>query len=267
MCRPISGATGAQYTLLAADVGSTLVAVSTATNVDGSVSARSAETAVATLVAGPRWKTLPVISNSPGRVGDTVTATPGTLSGPAVTTDVTELMRCTNVCVARGAANDRTYTIADSDLGAILRVRETASNGGGADDGLVVALRRPGHQRAGRRRGADRGETALRNAQGATLARGEAVGPAAHASAAKPKRERRSPCAGRPGVKGKLVAWACPATVSAGSDAAALQRQGHAAQVGHAAAPRLDGRERARRGDPRREVARGTVYPTPAPGV
>ena len=62
-----------QYTLLAADVGHTIVAVSTATNVDGSVSARSAETAVATLMAGPRWKTLPLISNSPGRVGDTVT--------------------------------------------------------------------------------------------------------------------------------------------------------------------------------------------------
>ena len=141
-----------QYTLLAADVGHTIVAVSTAANVDGSVSARSAETAVATVMAGPRWKTLPLISNSPGRVGDTVTMTPGTWSGPAVTADTTEMMRCTNVCVPRGAANDRTYTIADSDLGAILRVRETASNVGGETIGVVGALRRPGHLRPGRRR-------------------------------------------------------------------------------------------------------------------
>ena len=50
-----------QYTLVAADVGKTIVVVSTASNVDGTASARSAETAVATM-AGPRWKTLPLIA-------------------------------------------------------------------------------------------------------------------------------------------------------------------------------------------------------------
>jgi hypothetical protein len=216
-CRPIPGATGTQYTLLAADVGSTLVVVSTATNSDGSVSARSAETSVATLIAGPRWKTLPKISNSNGRVGDTVTATPGTFSGPAVTSDVTEMMRCTNVCVARGSANAKTYTIADSDLGAILRVRETASNAGG--ETVVWSSRYVGPVMNAQTAAAvlKQGETALRNAQGATLAVAtlSSTKALAHASAtkSKPTVRLRRPAK----VKGKLVAWACPATVTPGS--------------------------------------------------
>jgi hypothetical protein len=80
--------------------------VSTATNVDGSASARSAETAVVRM-AGPRWRTLPLISGA-GRVGATVTMTPGTWSGPVVTSDTTELMRRTNVCVPRGTSGDTT---------------------------------------------------------------------------------------------------------------------------------------------------------------
>ena len=218
VCRTISGATGAQYTLLAADVGSTIVAVSTATNVDASVSARSAETAVATVMATPRWKTLPLISNSPGRVGDTVTATPGTWSGPVVTTDVTEMMRCTNVCVPRGAPNDTTYKIADSDLGAILRVRETATNVGGVDQRVVGALRRSGHQRAGRRRGAlvGRDRAAQRGRHDARA--GEAVRCRCRARERGEAEARgpRSPCAVRPRSRATLVAWACPAAIGAG---------------------------------------------------
>jgi hypothetical protein len=211
-CAPIVGATGAQYMLVAADVGHTLVAVSTATNVDGSASARSAETAVVT-VAGPRWKTLPLISNSPGRVGDTVTMTPGTWSGPVVNSRTTELMRCTNVCVPRGAAGTA-YTIADSDLGAILRVRETASNAGGST--TVWSARYVGPVVSAQAAAAvlTSGTTRLRNAKGSTLALAKLS--AARASAAKAKRAkvtlRRSPKVG-----GELVAWACPATISAGA--------------------------------------------------
>jgi hypothetical protein len=213
-CAPISGATGAHYTLLAADVGHTLIAVSTATNIDGSVSARSAETAVATM-AGPRWKRLPLISNSLGRVGDTVTMTPGTWSGPVVTSDTTELMRCTNVCVPRGAPNDKTYTIAAGDLGAILRVRETASNAGGAT--TVWSSRYVGPVVSAQAGTAvlTSGVTRLRNARGSTLALAK-LSRAARAAAAKAKRTKvtlRRPAK----VRGKLVAWACPATISAGA--------------------------------------------------
>jgi hypothetical protein len=217
VCRTISGATGAQYTLLAADVGSTLVAVSTASNVDASVSARSAETAVATVMATPRWKTLPLISNSAGRVGDTVTMTPGTWSGPVVSADTTEMMRCTNVCVSRGAANDRTYTVADSDLGAILRVRETASNVGG--ETTVWSARYVGPVINAQAAAAvlTSGETALRNAQGTTLALAKLSGATvARASAAKPKAGAKVTLRRPAKVKGNLVAWACPAAIGAG---------------------------------------------------
>ena len=100
------------------------------TNVDGSASARSAESAVAK-IAGPRWRTLPLISNRPGRVGDTVTMTPGTWSGPVVNSRATEMMRCTNVWSAwwwsgRGASASPRQEHACVDLA-----------GGSGDDGLV----------------------------------------------------------------------------------------------------------------------------------
>jgi hypothetical protein len=218
-CRTISGATGVQYTLVAADIGQTLVAVSTATNVDGSVSARSAETVVATM-AGPRWKTLPLISSSAGRVGDTVSLTPGTWSGPPVTADTVETMRCTNVCVPRGTPNGKTYTIADSDLGAILRVRETASNAGG--ETIVWSARYVGPVVSAQAAAAvlTNSETALRNAQGSTLALATlsgATAATASASAAKAKPSVKVTLRRPATVKGKLVAWACPATISEGA--------------------------------------------------
>ena len=102
-------------------------------------------------LAGPRWKTLPLISNSAGRVGDTVTVTPGTWSGPGRHRPTsTEMMRCTNVCVPRGTEphlHDRRQRPrrdpARSRDGVQRRRR---------DHGVVVALRRPGHLRPGRRR-------------------------------------------------------------------------------------------------------------------
>ncbi|HEX5617208.1 MAG TPA: hypothetical protein VFX51_02240, partial [Solirubrobacteraceae bacterium] len=207
-CAPIAGATGNQYTLVAADVGRSFVAVSTATNVDGSASARSAQTAVATM-AGPRWRTLPLISGS-DRVGATVTMSPGTWSGPVVSSDVTELMRCTNVCVPRGS--DRTYTIAENDLGAILRVRETASNAGG--ETTVWSARYVGPVVSAQAAAAvlTSGVTELRNARGSTLALAKLAGPAARSAAVKRLKIKLRRAAK---VKGKLVAWACPATIGA----------------------------------------------------
>jgi hypothetical protein len=213
VCRTIAGATGGQYTLLAADVGHTIAAVSTAANVDGSVSARSAETAVATVMAGPRWRTLPTITGG-GRVGDSVTATPGSWSGPVVTTDTTEIMRCTNVCVARAGTS---YTVSQGDLGAILRVRETAANAGGETTvwsaryvGPILSAQSAAGVLSAR-------ETPLRNAKGETLALAKLSGASgARASAAKPKPVKvalRRPAK----VKGTLVAWACPVTLSAGA--------------------------------------------------
>ncbi|MDA0181890.1 S8 family serine peptidase [Solirubrobacter phytolaccae] len=214
-CTPIAGATGDRYLLVAADVGFKIVAVSTAANVDGTVSARSAET-VTTTLAGPRWKTLPTITGASPKVGDDVTITPGTWSGPPVVTDVTELMRCTNVCVSRGTASP--YTIATGDLGAILRVRETASNVGGTT--IVWSARYVGpvvSSSSGSLTLSTR-EAPVRNADGSTLAFARLSG-GASAAAAKPKAASGPKVAlRRPGkVKGKLVAWACPVSNDPGA--------------------------------------------------
>ncbi len=123
------------------------------------------------------------------------------------------MMRCTNVCVPRSTATN--YTVADSDLGAILRVRETASNAGG--ETTVWSSRYVGPVISAQAAAAvlSSGETALKNSQGATLVLAKLSGAGvARASAAKPLKVslRRAAKA-----KGKLVAWACPATVTAGA--------------------------------------------------
>ena len=128
-CAAITGATEPSYTPVAADVGSTLRAVVTATDVDGSTSALS-ETSDEVLPAAPRWTDLPLLSASGAAVGDTLSITPGTWSGPPVSSDAIQVMRCTSSCVAVAAGS--AYTIQGSDVGAVLRVRETASNAGGA---------------------------------------------------------------------------------------------------------------------------------------
>lgn len=216
-CAAIPGATGDRYLLVAADVGARIVAVSTASNIDGTVSARSAETVAVTL-AGPRWKTLPTIAGASARVGDDVTMTPGTWSGPPVVTDTTELMRCTNVCVSRGTSSP--YTIVTGDLGAILRVRETATNTGGTT--VVWSAKYVGpvvSASAGSLTLSSR-EAPVRNADGSTLAFARLSGGAV-AAAAKPKQPSGPKVAlRRPGkVKGKLVAWACPVAAGDGAPA------------------------------------------------
>jgi hypothetical protein len=217
-CAPIPGATGDRYLLVAADIGARIVAVSTASNPDGTVTARSAETVAATL-AGPRWKTLPTIAGASAKVGDDVTMTPGTWAGgPPVVSDTTEMMRCTNVCVSRGTSSP--YTIAAGDLGAILRVRETAANTGGTT--IVWSAKYVGpvvSNLAGSLTLSSR-EAPVRNADGTTLAFARMSGGAtAAAAAAKPKRATGPKVAlRRPAkVKGKLVAWACPIASEAGA--------------------------------------------------
>jgi hypothetical protein len=212
-CRSIAGATGAKYTPVAADVGDTLVAVSTAANPDGTVSARSDRSATV-LPAAPRWASLPVLSTSPGHVGDVLTITPGVWTGPAVDTDTVQMMRCTNVCTARGDANVSSYTVASGDLGAILRVRETASNAGG--DTVVWSARYVGPViNASAAASVLRNATVkLRNSKGVTLAMASRPRGATAASA---KTRPAATVRRAAGVRGKLSAWACQAALGNGA--------------------------------------------------
>ena len=132
-------------------------------------------------------------------------------------------------------------------------------------DGLVIALRRPGHQRAGRRRGAQQRRDGAAQRPGRDARRGHAVG-----RRARQRGQAQVGSEGRPAPGGRRQGQArrvgLPRHGQRRLRAAALQRQGHAAQGGHAAPPRLDGRERARRRDPRPEVARGNRVPNARTG-
>src|SRR5204863_13902 len=78
-CADIAGATGASYSLGAADVGSTLVVVVTASNSGGSASAASVASA-AVVAAAPRSLAAPTVAGSPVE-GQTLTASSGSWSG------------------------------------------------------------------------------------------------------------------------------------------------------------------------------------------
>ncbi|MGO9958319.1 MAG: hypothetical protein ACLP50_20520 [Solirubrobacteraceae bacterium] len=221
-CQAISGATATQYMLTAADAGSTVVAVSTATNADGPVSADSRHTAVVQ-PAAPRWKALPILSTDPGDVGDVgdvLSITAGVWTGSAVTTDTVQLMRCTNLCVTDGSSNTSTYAITKADIGSILRIEETAANGGGATvvwsshyvGPVMSATSATAIVSAGRATLRDRHGTALATAQ----VSGAPVGVTAERARAGQSSAARTLALHRaPRLKGKLVAWACPATIAA----------------------------------------------------
>ena len=220
-CQVIAGATGASYTPTAADVGHTLVGVITATNVDGSVPSASPASQVV-LPAAPRWRDLPVLAATGGDVGAGLTITAGVWTGPPVTSDTTQVMRCTNSCVPVSAAAQ--YTIASADVGAILRVRETAVNAGGTTVMWSAQYVGPVASAGSASAVLLAGQAVLRNAAGAPLAVAQVTGSATMtadaftaAGARRPALLRRVVRVRRaPHVRGRLRVWVCPAGIPRG---------------------------------------------------
>jgi fibronectin type 3 domain-containing protein len=151
-CTDIAGATGATYTLVSADVGSTLVLLVTATNSGGAASATSAPTAVVEAApAAPANSSEPTISGV-AREGETLTADPGTWSGADPISYAYQWQRCDSSggsCLDVASATEQSYTATASDVGARLRVTVTASNAAGsasaasAPTDVVTALLAP----------------------------------------------------------------------------------------------------------------------------
>jgi hypothetical protein len=212
-CHPITGATNWQYTATTADVGSTLRAVETATNYDGTTTATSAATSLVTAGA-PRWKTLPSIGPDPGKVGDVLSITAGTWTGPALTSDTVQMQRCTNTCSADGTANVHSYTITNSDLGALLMISETAANAGGSVTVWSPRYIGPVISAAAGAAVLSGGETSIRNTQGQTLATAkETTGATAAVLVTHLRHAKTAPrtiaVRRAPRMTGKLIAWAC----------------------------------------------------------
>jgi hypothetical protein len=196
--------------LSAADVGNTLVAVVTATNPDGSRTVVSAPSPVVLPVA-PRWLTVPVVSSDPGRVGDVLSLTRATWGAGALTGDTTQWMRCTNACAAVGSPNAAAYTITAADLGAVIRIREIASNTAGSTEVWSINYVGPVPSAAAASAVLGSGTRVfLRNARGAVIAVAQLTALAAAADSGQRSPARIVKLRRARGLHGTLQAWACP---------------------------------------------------------
>jgi hypothetical protein len=129
--------TTASYLVVAADVGSTLRVVVTASNSVGSAPATSAASAVVT--AGPPVNaTLPAITGSTAQ-SQTLSASTGTWTGTAPITYTYEWRRCDSAganCTA--IATGASYTLLAADIGSTMRVAVTATNAAGSATAVSV---------------------------------------------------------------------------------------------------------------------------------
>ncbi len=132
-CSDIAAATSSTYALQAADVGATLRVTVTAANSSGSTSATSAQTGTVTGTLSPPTNTdLPAISGT-AQQGEDLTATTGAWSG-SPTSFAYQWRRCDasgNSCSNIGGATAASYLLLPPDVGGTLRIRVTATNGGG----------------------------------------------------------------------------------------------------------------------------------------
>jgi hypothetical protein len=134
-CVSVSNGTPKTYTLVGADAGHTMRVRVTATNADGSTAAQSDQTATvaaATSSAAPKNTAPPTTSGTP-KVGQTMTADPGSWSGNP-TSFAYQWQRCDAdiaACSNLGGATNQTYLVPLADLGYRLRVVVTAHNAKG----------------------------------------------------------------------------------------------------------------------------------------
>src|SRR5438552_4765576 len=133
-CVPISLATASRYSLVAADVGSTLRVAVVAFNAAGpSAPATSAQTAVVSAAAQPPTNTSPPTISGTAQEGLVLTASSGTWSNSPISYAY-QWRRC-NVqgieCVAISGASLSTYLLRPADVGFTLRVKVIANNAAG----------------------------------------------------------------------------------------------------------------------------------------
>jgi hypothetical protein len=135
-CVNVANGTQKTYTLVAADAGHTMRVRVTATNVDGSSSSESAQTAAVaavTSIPAPSNTAAPTISGT-AKVGETLTADPGSWSG-SPTSYAYQWQRCdadVAACSNLVGATGNTYAVPVADLGYRLRVMVAARNAQGS---------------------------------------------------------------------------------------------------------------------------------------
>jgi hypothetical protein len=131
-CTNISSATAATYRLVAAQVGKTIKVVVTATNSTGSASATGAATATVT-TGVPVNTALPVVTGTTTD-GQALSSTTGTWAGTATITYARQWKRCDGTganCTNISGATGTTYTLTSPDVGKVIKLTVTATNGVG----------------------------------------------------------------------------------------------------------------------------------------
>jgi hypothetical protein len=150
-CADIAGATATTYTLVAADLATTIRVAVTASNAAGSALASSSQTqVVAPPPAPPTNTSLPTISGTT-QDGQTLSGSTGTWSGTPPFTYAYQWRRCDTAganCVDVTGATGKTYALGPADVGKTIRVAVTATNRGGSttatsDPTAVVAAAPP----------------------------------------------------------------------------------------------------------------------------
>lgn len=129
-CANIGGATHRDYVLGSADVGRTVRVVVTASNSAGKSTAASSPSAVIADAQKPANSASPTISGA-AQLGSTLTANPGSWTGPGPITFTFQWSRCDQFgdkCAFVNAAVNQTYVLASADVGHAMRVRVQARN-------------------------------------------------------------------------------------------------------------------------------------------
>jgi hypothetical protein len=131
-CASVANGTLKTYTLVGADVGSTMRVRVTATNVDGSASAQSAHTATVSAKAVPKNTAPPTISGT-AQDGQKLTGSKGTWTGSPTDYNLywTRCNKAGNSCVNIVGATAATYTLTSADVGNTLRFKVGAANQNG----------------------------------------------------------------------------------------------------------------------------------------
>jgi hypothetical protein len=139
-CADISTATGHDYTLTSADVGNTARVQVTAKNSAGTSTAASAPTAVVAAPQHPANTVPPTITGST-QIGQTLTVSNGSWTGPGTITFTYKWLRCDangGTCVIITGAVNATFLLSAADSGHSLRARVTAKNANGSTSATTV---------------------------------------------------------------------------------------------------------------------------------
>ena len=133
-CSNIGGATNPTYTLVTADVGSTIDVQVTGNNPSGQATATSQPTSsIAAAPTPPANTGSPTVSGTPTE-GQLLTASPGTWTGSPAPTFTYQWQRCDTQganCSNIGGATNPTYTLVTADVGSTIDVQVTGNNPSG----------------------------------------------------------------------------------------------------------------------------------------